>query len=302
MGGTAGIDQENGLIEDCVVLPPVYGSNCTSICFAGSGRISGNWVYGTNTSYVAAFGLGTANTLLSGNHVLTADWAIRSEVANTNLTVVNNFFQNVKGGVELVLNTNQNLYFAGNTFELATQGAWVFSQWSGQQAINEKIIGNTIKAYGTAGPSFYVLGVDSVTGLIVADNSIDGAFKWYTPNCTNVNIHDNVDLLGNFLTSTNQVELPNSLTRKTVTTSTYNLQYLDRHIGVQSTGTVTINLPAPTGFLGKEYIIVNERTSGTINIKPTHGEKINNSTVQEQITAGFGSRTVTTDGINWFAR
>jgi len=311
-----GVNADDVVIEDCVVMPPVRGVFCSSIAiWAGTGsyitaRISGNWVYGTNTTTVQSFNIICSyNTTLSGNHVVNADSGIYADNGgNTNLTVVNNSFQNVGVGVALLGNfTHQNLYFSGNTFELAydpNQGSYAFSQYGGAY-LNEKIIGNTIKAYGTVGPSFFAVAVASTTNLVVADNSIDNQFKWYFPGCTNVILHDNVDLLGNFLSATNEFrEFPNSLTRTTVSSSPYTAQYLDRYIGVQIAGTVRINLPSPVGHEGKEYIIANERSSGTVNIFATAPAKINGSAAggSVQFTAGFGSRTVTTDGINWFAR
>jgi hypothetical protein len=293
------------VIEDCVIMPPVAGAVCTSICVGGSARVSGNWVYGTNTSLVSGIGIGNCqNTLVSGNHVLNADYGIRSECGNTNVTVVNNSFQNVYCGVQLSHSnaTNQNFYFEGNTIELAyAEGACMaFSQSYTQICINEKIIGNTIKTSGTPGPSYYVLAVDSTTNLIVADNSIDSTFKWSTPGCTNIIIHENVDLFGNFLTTTNQTELPNSLTRANVTTDYYFARKSDRYVGVQYPGDAFIDLPSPTGISGKEYIIANETASGTVTIACETAHI--NGTSSVFISSGYGSKTVISDGSNWFAR
>jgi len=296
------------VIEDCVMMPPVYGAVCTPICVGGSARVSGNWIYGTNTTQVQAIGIGnTINTLVSGNHVLNAESAIRTEVGNTNLMVVNNSFRNVTVGVELTANpaglVNQNLYFAGNTFEMAYQAnnyCIAFSQTAGGPLfINEKIIGNTIKAYGDVGPLTYAFSSDATTNLIIADNSIDNRFLWNFAGCTNVILHDNVDLLGNFLSSTNQIELPNSLTRKSVTTLFYNVQNADRYIGVALSGAAVV-LPPPSGMPGKEFIIADETGSGPVRISAPSGGINGQSMIT--VSGGYTSKTVTTDGNTWFAR
>jgi hypothetical protein len=302
-----GVNAEEVVVEDCVVMPPVSGSVCSSIAvWAGSNsyvsaRFSGNWIYGTNTTSVDAFNLcHSYNSLVTGNHIINATWGIYSDSGgNTNLTVVDNSFRNVNLGVALLSTAHQHLYFAGNTFELAqVTNSWTAAFWGA--FINEKIIGNTIKAYGTAGTSCYAFLSDSTTNVIIADNSIDNKFLWYFLGCTNATLHDNVDLFGNFISPTNQIELPNSLTRKTVSTSTYTAQYLDRYIGVQSAGSVTVTLPSPTGYQGKEFIIANERSSGNLIISASPA--LINGSSSISFSASYSTRTVITDGVNWFAR
>ena len=308
-GGADNTNAERLVIEDCVVMPPLAGTVCTSIA-AGAGsnsfvsaRISGNWVYGTNTMTVQTFAIGHEfNTLLSGNHILNADSGIASEQgSSTNVTVVNNVFQNVGWGVQLVSGVNQNLYFSGNTFELAyNTNSYCTAFNQSCPVIGEKVIGNTMKIYGAVGPSYYAIIADVATNLIFADNSIDSRFSWTFVGCTNVILRDNVDLLGNCLSSTNQIELPNSLTRKTVSSSSYTAQYLDRYIGVQNVGGATINLPSPTGWSGKDYIIANETSSGTVTVSASPATINGSSSIS--FSGGYTARTVISDGSNWLAR
>lgn len=326
VAGADNISCDNVVIEDCIVMPS-FGAESDGISvFAGtnsyvSARISGNWIYGTNNLTLQAFNLcNSFNTVLRGNHVIggqssglgSCSGIYSDSGGNTNLTVVNNYFENVFVGVALLNNVHQNLYFSGNKFEInySTNAWWCAAFWetSSGHFINEKIIGNTIKPYGTVGPSsYFAFTSDGCTNLFLADNSIDKGFLWNFPGCTNVNLHDNVDLSGNFLSSTNQIELPNSLTRRKVLqggSSAYTAQYQDRYIGVQ-TGlgvSVTITLPSPVGYAGKEYVIVNERSSGNITIAAPSGSSINNLSSISFSTGYGGSKTVTSDGSNWFAR
>ena len=321
--GFLNISCDDVVIEDCVVMPPIAGHESDGISlFAGDGgyvsaRISGNWIYGTNDLTFQAFNLcSSLNTLLTDNHVIgagTASVGIYSDSGgNTNLTVVNNDFQNVVAGVALFNYAHPNLYIAENTFELAYRpGSWsaAVSLWIDRSGsfVNEKMVGNTITAYDIAGNSFYAFLSDGTTNLIVADNSIDSRFGWFFDGCTNVNLHDNVDLLGNFLSSTNQIELPNSLTRTSLAPfiTTYQAQNWDHYIGVtgvNASGTTTITLPLPFGMPGKDFIIADETGSKTIQIVASGGATINGSSNPVTFIGGYAAKTVTSDGSNWFAR
>jgi hypothetical protein len=321
--GGYNVSCDDVVIEDCVVTPIIAGNEMDGISvFAGDGgyvsaRISGNWIYGTNNINLQAFNfVNSFDTLLIDNHVIgtgTASVGIYSDSGgNTNLTVVNNDFQNVVAGVALFNYVHQNIYIAGNTFELAYRPAsWsaAVSLWIDRSGsfINEKIMGNTITAHDVVGNSFYAFLSDGTTNLIVADNSIDSRFGWYLAGCTNVNVHDNVDLLGNFLSSTNQVELPNSLTRTSLGPSVinYQAQNWDHYIGVtgvNGSGVTTITLPLALGMAGKEFIIADETGSKTIHIVASGGATINGSSNPLIFAGGYGSKTVISDGSNWFAR
>jgi hypothetical protein len=304
-----GLNAEDVVIEDCVVMPPLRGTACTSIVVNGhdaasrtSARVSGNWVYGTNTTSVTGFAVNhNYNTLLSGNHVVNAAYAVYADAGgNTNLTVVNNHFNNVTNGVYLAgSEIHQHLKFTGNIIELAYAANQVIG-FSLGNAVDAKLMGNTISTYVNAGPYLRAVDASTTTGALIADNSIDSRFDFNLTGAVNVNMHDNVDLSGNFLTSTNQIEFPNSLTRKTVTTSPYFAQYADRYIGVQAAGGASISLPNPTGMQGKEFIIVNETGSGTVNINSPYAPI--NDTDHVSFSGGYTSKTVTTDGDAWYAR
>jgi hypothetical protein len=317
VAGADNVSSDDVVIEDCIVMPPIAGGESDGISvFAGtnsyvSARITGNWIYGTNGVNVQAFNLcNSLNTALRGNHVIGAGSGIYSDSGgNTNLMVVNNTFRNVVIGTALVNhNVHQNLYFAQNMFELAyVTNSWSAAFWQTvSPAINEKIIGNTIKAYATTGPAMYAVAEDCITNLIVANNSIEKTFLWDLRG-TNQNLHNNVDLLGNFLSSTNQVELPNSLTRTSLASSviSYQAQNWDHYIGVagvNGTGVTTITLPLALGMAGKEFIIADETGSATIHIVASGDAKINGSSNPLILVGGYASKTVISDGNNWFAR
>jgi hypothetical protein len=311
--GTYGVSCDGVVIEDCVVMPPLAGAVCSSIVIYAatnayiSARISGNTVYGTNITSVVAFNVCNAlNTLLIGNHAIGTGTGVYSDSGgNTNLMVVNNTFNNVQTGVDLggVNQVHSHLIFSGNIIELGyVPTNWVYGFLFNSVATHTNVIiaGNTIKTYATAGPYLNVVDAPTVSGLTVVNNAIDSRCSWYLAGASGVNLHDNVDLFGNFLSTTNQIGLPNSLTRTTVSGSSYNAQYSDRYIGVQTAGGATIDLPSPTGQPGKEFVIANETSSGTITVSASPAAINGSSSIS--FSGGYSSKTVISDGRNWFAR
>jgi hypothetical protein len=314
VAGTDNVSAEGFVIEDCVVMPPISGSVCSSIAiFAGtnayvSGRLSGNRVYGTNTTSMQAFNLcNSLNTLLIGNHVVDVGAGVYSDSGgNTNLTLANNDFKNVTTGVLLggLGKVHKNLNFTGNVFEMAyLTNQWVYALGFSSDALftNISITGNTLKPYAAAGPSMRAVDARSATGVVIADNRIHSGCDFYLTGSSNVNLHDNVDLFGNFITNANQIELPNSLTRATVSGSSYTAKLTDRYIGIQYSSGTTVTLPSASGIPGKEFIVANETSSSTSNTIAASSGTVNGS-ASISFSGGYTSRTVISDGSNWFAR
>ena len=223
--GDVGVSCDGVVIEDCVVMPPLFGSVCSSIAiFAAtnsyiSARIAGNTVYGTNTTSVQAFNVCNAlNTLLTSNRVIGATAGVYSDSGgNANLTVVSNTFNNVANGVVLggQGQVHSNLVFSGNLFSLQyLTNQWVFGVALGGGAVfkNVTIVRNTIQPYANPGPTMRAVYAQSVCGLTVVSNIVDSSCDWSWPGSLGVNVHDNVDLLGNSLPTT-KCPLPPSAPR-----------------------------------------------------------------------------------------
>jgi hypothetical protein len=312
IGQTDNCMADGWVVEDCIVMPPIRGSLCSSIWVATaanasiSARLSGNWVYCTNIMSVQAFNVAnTFDTLLVGNHVVGSGWlscGIYSDSGgNTNLTVVNNTFNNVAMGVLLggEGQVHTRLNFSGNLFEVAdVANNWTVGISLGS-SVEAKILANTIKPYSTAGSRMRALHASSASAVVAANNVVGSNFDWGLTGASNVILHDNVDLMGDFLATCNQTEMPNSLRRTTVSAASYTAQNSDRYLGIQNAGGATITLPSPA-LPGKEFIIANEMGSGTVSIfawpASINGQK------SISVSGGYVSKTVISDGTNWFAR
>jgi len=257
------------------------------------------------------------DSIVEGNYVENAETGTYAgdRGSNTNLLIAHNTFINCKDGTTFREDIQVNITIAYNTFEPAyyqvgdnsSSGVILFTGEDGATYTNVVVIGNTAKPYGVLGTNANFLNVGATSGLIVANNCIDDSLTNCTnclTSCTNIHIYDNTDLQGRFYTNINQIEPPNGLTEKVVTTSSYSMAYNDRYIGVNCGTGSTLTLPATSGSSGKEYIITDESgMAGTypVSIVPTSPSTINGAS-SVSISANYGSKTIISDGANWFAR
>jgi hypothetical protein len=154
--------------------------------------------------------------------------------------------------------------------------------------------------------TYYFLDAYTVGGLTVNNNTVNPSIVDQFSSCSAVNLYNNFDLNGNFLTNIDQLEPPNGITRTSVTTTNYYAQYSDKYIGMKATNNIVkkVILPSAVGYAGKEYVVADEvgnAATYAINIFPTSPDKINGGT-SVGITTSYGSKSVTSDGTNWFAR
>jgi len=316
-------NSDGNIIEECEVSSH-QGGAISAIAMNGnsgptywvSGIIRNNRVFlpaGSNVccGYFGINGAYTYNWLIEGNYVEGGSHGLYGDTGGyTNIVVAHNTFKNCFYGVGLQGTIRQNMTFAFNTIELnpnpyVYNAATAFEFYGNGYYTNIVIVGNHVglNSAPVAGPVYYFLLDYNVSGLMVANNTVDSTFYNYVSGCSGINVYNNVDLKGNHLATINQVEPPNALTRTTVNAATYNVGYTDRYIGIKTTGTtVNVNLPSAVGWPGKEYIIAKEISNGnTVNINATSPDKINGVT-SLNFSGSYAVRNVISDGTNWFSR
>jgi hypothetical protein len=344
--GNATVNSDGNIIEECEVSQFIPGSGgCSAISFNGNGPTSGtirnNRVFLTlnpqpSGGLIAINGSAIHDVLVEGNYVDGANVGYYGDTdGSTNVIVVHNTFRNCMGGVSLMNNVRQNITFAYNTILLSTNnpvlaiGIDILGEWNGisARATNINIIGNMVGWAGQPAPgrSGWFLSLDCITGLIVANNTVDGtlmsgaATNQIGSQIVNGIFYNNYDLMGNFLTTLNQVASPNGVTRRTVMypgTGIYTnyVSYADKYIGVKGIPSgprsyaVYIVLPSAVGYAGKDFIVADE--SGQlvsvgpggkfISIQTTSPDRINGGMSITNFTP-YAAMNVISDGTNWFA-
>jgi hypothetical protein len=319
-------DSAGNIIEECEVSQykgaEANGSIAAmSLSGAISGLIRNNRVFLTPSIGSAFVILWTHDLLLEGNYVDGVKCGIWSNVGgSTNMIIAHNTVNNCGEGVNLEAYQRRNITIAFNNFNLA-DGNSVGIQFNPYgppvYCTNITIIGNnfSLKDQGTG--TAYAFNIQNVSGLVCANNRIDASMTNYFSGCTGVNIYNNYDLIGNFLTNLNQLDSPNGVTRRTVTYSgtgicTNYVSYADKYLGVKgfsgtSTQEMDIFLPSAVGYPGKDFVVVDETgqansTTKLIKIKPTSPNQINGATTYISITTPYTAKTAISDGTNWFAR
>ena len=325
-------DSTGNIIEECEVSQFEGGGGVTAmqIC-CGSGIMRNNRVFLSPTVNLFAFNNAWSHDLLiEGNYVDGACVGVYGDTGgSTNLIIAHNTFNNCKIGVEFENgNVRQNITIAYNNIELAdgsnscgiVLNAWGPTNMLSICCTNISIIGNnfTLRDQGTR--TTYMLSISYASGLVCANNRIDASLTSnYFYHSTNLNIYNNYDLNGNFLTNLNQVASPNGMTRTTVTYSgtgiyTNYATYADKYIGIKGFSTnaqsqeVDIILPPAAGHSGKDFVVMDETgladgATKIINIKPAPAspDQINGG-LSIGITAPYTAKTAITDGVKWFAK
>lgn len=223
-----GTDSRGNLISGCIVSN-YLGRGVSAICMATdpqstkessiTGVIRGNTICLSNSESSGSFGkaainIGGVNMLIEGNYVDGASVGVYSEASDPNLVIANNELRNVDAGIRFIIKPQRNVTFYHNTVALASNSlrgyTTVFdldnANGSGVNQVpvtitNIVIYGNTMKFDGLqTGGQAYNLFAGNINGLTMCNNSIDSGMINLIIDCTNVNISNNTDLLGNTLT------------------------------------------------------------------------------------------------------
>jgi hypothetical protein len=303
---------EGNVIEECEVSQ-IHGDGTSGIVMIG--KPAGAPTYGVVRNNRVLFNkrhqaIGISNCLLEGNYVEGAGVGVYVDTADgqTNSIIANNTFKDVTFGVYSRVYRN-NMIVANNTITLSTNTSaqvGIFFQVESAEAVftNMMIIGNTVDYDGAppSPPNSYSVQFNQVTGGHLTENIFNPGLGVLFTNSTGINIYNNFDPRGNFLTNMNQLEPPNGLTRTTLNAASYTANYGDHYIGVIKTGTtVNLDLPSAVGHAGKEFIVAKEISNGnTVNINAISPDTINGAT-KVSFSGSYASRTVISDGTNWFA-
>jgi hypothetical protein len=195
---------EENLVEHCEIGPRIdYSGN--GIVFSGGPN---NWISGTirnnsiGTQDCGIIGKGIRNTLIEGNHLKdTASAICNGTGSGTNIIVVHNIFEDCYYPVYIGnLASWQNLKFCFNTITLHSSGCDAFVVAAPASGTNIVIIGNNVGFESPLGLTGAFLGVNNITGLVVANNMVDPGLNSSLSGCTGVNMYFNYDLQGNLRT------------------------------------------------------------------------------------------------------
>lgn len=252
----------------------------------------------------------TDKSIISGNRVTGGQIPVFiNSGPNSNLIISYNHLDNCQYGI-LFINSGanqQNVMMAYNNIGLAYVTGYGALGYNGSGGLylangssysNICFIGNTLRFDTSAGTTPYAVVTYNTTGLTIANNTIDSGFGFVIDSSSsNVNQYNNVDLTGAFITAANQIDLPNGLTRRTVTASD-TLSYTNHYVGVQG-NSLTLTLPSAASFGGKELVVVMESGTGTTTISAPSGQTINGlSSVSLAVHTGTN---IVSDGSNWYA-
>jgi hypothetical protein len=205
------------LIEGCEVTEFDGGINnaISSITISGgSGIIRDNQVIFTNNtgSCFGFNGSGNNGVLIEGNTINGACVGVYNDTAdNTNITIVNNVFENGVFGLfyGVGYNIRQNYIFSNNTILLATNfpSSNVIAVSLGDGCTNWNIIGNMVGWYHP--PQSGDMGVflncaPDEQGVLVANNRVDPSFTANYIVTNGYTAYGNYDFNGNWLTNLDQ--------------------------------------------------------------------------------------------------
>jgi len=231
------INSDGNIIEECEVSQ-YRGGALSAYAMNGdsgpnywiSGIIRNNRVFLAGTNCCTQVGIGgayTYNFLVEGNYVDGAAMGFYADTGGfTNTTVAHNTFKNCFYGVALQGTTRQNLTFSFNTVLLNPNrfvySASAFRFNSNGHYTNVVIFGNNVGLDGSpvAGVPYYFLAPANVTGLLVANNTVDANLRSSLSGCTGVNMFNNADRYGNALTGLDQVTTANGVLKVKGTTLT----------------------------------------------------------------------------------
>ena len=150
--------------------------------------------------------------LIESNTIIGADTCVYNDTGdNTNITIVNNTFQNVRQGLYFGngYNVRRNYVFADNTIMLATNTRPVNRAAAinlGYGCTNWNITGNTVGWYSPPPANFFgyfLVCAKNECGILVASNRVDPGLA----DCIVTNGYSargNYDWHGNSLTNLNQ--------------------------------------------------------------------------------------------------
>ena len=221
-------DSTGNVIEDCELSS--YGStqSVSAICLTGgldtpsiSGIVRDNKVFlPMGTAGCCMFGINsswTHDSLIEGNYVNGGHVGCYEDTGGaTNLIVAHNHFVNVGCGVGFANDYKKNLTFDYNYIEFTNEAGampagFFFNGSNNPGYTNVIIMGNTV-VFDGSGTDFwpgaaYFVNAQDVTGLEVFNNSVDSKltnyYSGYYSGDYGVNIDNNFDLYGNYLTGLN---------------------------------------------------------------------------------------------------
>jgi hypothetical protein len=260
----------------------------------------------TNSGEIAFKFTTMHNILIEGNYVDYASTAVYSDSdSTTNMTIINNQFLNCDRSLKLVNNhPHQNVSFCLNTINSPSEAAGTIAiEFDANPMTNVLIIGNTFTFTSSPGGASYPLYASAVTGLTFANNAIDSQYSFTNLiGCAEVNIYNNSDLFGAPSLIYNQIAPPDSVTRKSISSS-YSALYGDKYLGMKANG-LTITVPPAANISGKEITVADETGSSlaSCSIAAASPNKINGTTSVGYSLSPYASITVISDGTNWFAR
>jgi len=197
------------IIEECEVSQFQDGSSsvngisdgigfCSGAANAGqpTGVILNNRVIAGSLTNCLVNAIFLANdSLIKGNYVEGAAFGSYCEGSISNVLYVNNTFKNCSLPIYTVNSGYAHLTFAYNQMVLSSNAWGAFDLGSGT---NIAICGNKIEL-PVGGSALYCINGQNVTGLIVANNTVDSSLANTINNCVNVQFVNNYDLYGNYL-------------------------------------------------------------------------------------------------------
>jgi hypothetical protein len=207
-------DSEANMIDGCEISHFSGGGGITALNLANcSGIMRNNRVFlspdpGPN---IQQFGLNSGwihDVLIEGNLIDGANVGYNADTGGgTNVIVAHNSFINVAAGIALHNYARQNLTFAFNDIEFTNLPgidlpvAFFLDQSSSGSFTNVFIFGNTVRFIGS-GTAYFVV-AENTTGLTIVNNAVDSSLANSFSGDSNLNIDNNYDLYGNYLSSLN---------------------------------------------------------------------------------------------------
>jgi hypothetical protein len=311
---------KHNVIEDCEV-GPAHGAgqvSCITLNFVTNGVMRFNRVLGPgDTTNMYAFNHGyTDGLIVKGNYTEQVQFAIYADTGNYKDAIISeNHFKDCEfGGLHAIPTAIMSNYIVVNN-EISVK---ITNAINGFTPVgisfycnlqDSMIRGNNVK-FGdgvTVSRAFPIIAYNA-TNCVISQNRIHAPNNWFGPlviinrhkTVVTGNVGYNGEDLGDW--GVNQVELPQSLARRTITGSA-TLQYSDQYIGMRVTAAATVTLPDANGRSGKIITVCDESgNAGTYNITVATaggGQSINGVSTYTIIT-NRGAVSLISDGANWF--
>ena len=286
-------NSEGNLVENCVIGPVMaYGGD--GIAFNVSRdlfcpQLGMIWISGiirNNRIDGAPLGINGSwmrNTLVEGNYIHGGGAGFYGDTGGyTNIIVAHNVFEDCGTAVTLAGYPRQNLMFCYNTVSSTTSNgiAWAFRFHYNTTFTNISIIGNTVTFNGnTPAPGSTFLWANDITGLIVANNTVEPSLVSTISSCTGVNMYLNYDLNGNLRTDLDTMGFSamTSYGRSLMSSAS------------QSAALVNLGLPSNPTIL----LTTNQSLPVSFTTNVTVGGALNYSNMVAQLFAGTGITTST---------